>query len=44
MAKVSGDKWTRELEADWTLSFDLLAALMTGQTFVRRGDRTASRV
>lgn len=44
MAKVSADKWTRELEADWTLSFDLLSALMTGQTLARRGsDRSATR-
>lgn len=44
MGKVAGDRWTRDLEADWTLSFDLLAAMMTGQTSIRRGDKTSTRL
>lgn len=44
MGKVAGGKWTREIEADWRLSIDLLTALMMGKAHVPRGDRTGTRV
>jgi hemoglobin-like flavoprotein len=31
MSKVAGDKWTRDLDADWRLAIDLLSALMQGK-------------
>jgi hemoglobin-like flavoprotein len=43
MGKVSGQEWTRELEADWRLSIDLLSALMTGKSAIRRGEKTGTR-
>lgn len=44
MGKIAGNKWTRELEADWRLAINLLAMLMLGQTQVRPADRTSTRV
>ena len=44
MGKVAGTAWTRELEADWRLSIDLLSALMTGKSSIRRGEKTGTRV
>lgn len=44
MAKVAGTSWSRELEADWRLAIDLLASIMTGQTAVRRGERTHTKL
>lgn len=43
MGKVAGQEWSRELEADWRLSFDLLSALMTGKSSIRRGEKTGTR-
>jgi hemoglobin-like flavoprotein len=43
MGKVAGNQWTRELDAEWRLSFDLLSAIMIGKSFVRRGEKTGTR-
>ncbi len=44
MGKVAGNAWSREIEADWRLSIDLLSALMMGKQHVPRGDKTGTRV